>query len=121
MTGGQIPTMAFVAAILALWVLFPALRGARAHQLLGRWARSERFRIVERRRRIFDTGPFTWIWLGHAMVYWVVLEDAERRQRTAWVKCGTFFGGLLSSNVEVAWDDTNRMTGNGVTRRDRYV
>ena len=111
------PAMAF----LALAAVYAAGRLARARYMLARWARSEGFRVVERKRRVFNTGPFVWAWLGHAAVFWVVLEDCEHRRRSGWVKCGRYWGGLLSSNVEVAWQDRTNMAIAGAIGRDRFV
>jgi hypothetical protein len=111
------PAMAF----LALVVLYGVGPLARARYMLARWARSEGFRVLDTKRRVFNTGPFVWAWLGHAVVFWVVLEDREHRRRSGWVKCGRYWGGLLSNNVEVAWQDSSLMTMAGPIGRDRFV
>ena len=100
----------------AVGVLAIALRVLRSRLLLRRWATFEGLRILERKRQLLPMGPFAKELFGHAVVYRVVVADREGQRRSGWVRCGRFWGGLLSSDVEVAWEVRPTLTGDGARR-----
>jgi hypothetical protein len=85
---------------LMLWWHF-----SRSASLLDRWAERNGYRVLDREYRSFFKGPFFWTTSEGQTVYHVTVEDKEGRRRTGWVRCGGWFLGLLSDNVEVRWDD----------------
>jgi hypothetical protein len=76
----------------------------RSNSILQRWADQNGYRIVQRERRAFFRGPFFWTTGHNRVVFYVTVEDAHGQQRNAWVRCGGWFLGLLSNNVDVRWD-----------------
>lgn len=81
---------------------------SRAATLLGRWAASNGFRVLEQERLLFFRGPFFWTTGKGQEVYRVTVEDTEGRVRRGHVRCGGYFLGMLSDNVEVRWDEPRR-------------
>jgi hypothetical protein len=53
------------------------------------------------------TGPFSWWATSRGqVVYFVQVIDREGIQRSGWVRCGGFLGGVVGSRrAEVRWDD----------------
>lgn len=77
----------------------------RSGSLLQRWAEQNGYRLIDREYRTFLRGPFFLTTAKGQTVYYVTVEDCEGRRRKGWVRCGGWFLGLLSDNVEVLWDD----------------
>ena len=88
-----------IIAILAIWWHY-----SRASELLEEWARRHRYHILRQEYCYFFKGPFFWSSSKNQVVYYVTIEDRDGRQRTGWVRCGGFFFGLFSDNVEVSWE-----------------
>jgi hypothetical protein len=84
---------------LTLWWHF-----GRSSSLLHQWAEKNGFRIVRQEYRSFFKDPFFWTSSKGQTVYYVVVEDSAGTQRSGWVRCGGWWLGLLSDNVEVRWD-----------------
>jgi hypothetical protein len=77
---------------------------ARSNSLLHRWAAQNRYRIIRQESRILVKGPYTWSSSKGQAVYYVVVEDSGGNKRSGWVRCGSWWFGLLSEAVEVRWD-----------------
>jgi hypothetical protein len=77
----------------------------RSSSLLHQWAEQSGYRIVRREYRTFFKGPFFWTSTSGQTVYYVVVEDSGGDRRSGWVRCGSWWFGLLSDSVEVRWDD----------------
>ena len=88
-----------VLVILSLWWHF-----GRSSSLLHGWAAKNEFRIIRQEYRYFFKGPFFWTSTKGQAVYHVVIEDSAGGSRSGWVRCGGWWFGLLSDNVEVRWD-----------------
>ena len=93
-----------IAAVFGLWWL--AL--SRAKTILRKWASESGFQILScENRYLIGTGPFKW-WTNsrNQIIYHVRVRDREGRERSAWVRCGSYLGGVVFSNqVEVRWDE----------------
>jgi hypothetical protein len=87
-----------VAVVAVMW------HYSRGSSLLEQWASRHGYRIVRREYRNFFKGPFFWTSSKDQVVYYVTVEDEQGRIRNGWVRCGGYFFGLLSDNVEVQWD-----------------
>ena len=48
--------------------------------------------------------PAAW-WPSQRMIYYVTVRDSAGRTRHAWVRCGGYFLGMLSDNMDVRWED----------------
>jgi hypothetical protein len=77
----------------------------RSSSLLHQWAAQNGYRIIRQEYRNFFKGPFFWTSTKGQTVYYVVIEDSGGNRRSGWVRCGGWWLGLLSDNVEVRWDD----------------
>jgi hypothetical protein len=77
----------------------------RGRALLNRWAEENGFEILYSRRPILNAGPFTWHTSRWQVVYSVRVRDRQGKDRSGWVKLGSFWGGLFSSQTEEWWKD----------------
>ena len=99
-----IQSVFFVALVVVLVVFAIWWRIGRSNSLLQKWAAQNRYRIIRQERRFFK-GPYFWTSTKGQTVYRVVLEDPDGNKRSGWVRCGSWWFGLLSDKVEVRWDD----------------
>jgi hypothetical protein len=83
-------------------VLYMQIR--RAQTLLRGWAEEHGYEILEAEQRIFRKGPYVWSARGQ-VVYRVWVRDGEGAERLGWVRCGSWFAGVLSDRVESRWDE----------------
>ena len=79
----------------------------RAGILLDRWAAENGYRILHRELRRFRRGPFFFTTSKGQEVYRVTVEDLHGGVHTGYVRCGSWVLGMLSSNVEVRWDEAS--------------
>jgi hypothetical protein len=94
-----LPVGFVILAVFVIWWHY-----SRSSSLLEQWARRHGYRILSQEYCYFFKGPFFWTSSKDQVVYYVTVEDEEGRQRKGWVRCGGYFLGLLSDNVEVRWD-----------------
>lgn len=99
-TGGAL----FVGAFAVLAVLAIVLHFGRSGSLLQQWAMKNDYQIIRQEYRSFFKGPFFWTSTRGQTVYYVVVEDSDGNRRSGWVRCGGWWLGLLSDNVEVRWE-----------------
>lgn len=76
----------------------------RGSDLLELWANANNVRILQKEYCWFLKGPFFWSSSRNQSVYRITVEDSEGQIRTGWAKCGGWFMGLWTSQVEVRWD-----------------
>jgi hypothetical protein len=77
----------------------------RSRFILEQWAEQNGFTIVSTERRLFRRGPFLFKTGDNQEVYYVRITNHEGRQKTGYVRCGSFWLGVLSDKAEVRWDD----------------
>jgi hypothetical protein len=77
----------------------------RSAALLERWAEENGLTIVDRRLWRLFRGPFPWTTAKGQSVYRVTVVDSSNRERSGWVRCGSFAFGLVSDKVRVRWDE----------------
>jgi hypothetical protein len=77
---------------------------SRSRSVLERWAEQHSFEIVHSEYRFFFQGPFFWTTFRGRTVYRVKVRDGSGELHSGWVRCGSFFLGLLSDKAEVRWD-----------------
>jgi hypothetical protein len=87
-----------VVLMLAFW------QYGRARTLLQEWMREHGYTILEAERRDLRRGPFFWTTARGQIVYHVVVRDHSGNGRSAWVRCGGWWLGMLSDRVEVVWE-----------------
>jgi hypothetical protein len=95
----------FIALIVVLVALPMGWHYGRSNSLLREWAAQNRYRIIRQEFRNFVRGPFCWTSTKGQTVHYVVVEDSDGNKRSGWVRCGSWWFGLLSDKVRVRWDD----------------
>ena len=90
---------AVVVVVMTVWSF------SRGRTLLNRWAEVHGFEILHSECRTLCAGPFTWTSSRNQMVYFVRVRDHEGRERSGWVRCGSFWSGIASEKTEVRWKD----------------
>ena len=97
---------AFAIALIfiSLVIGWNALHLRRALTILKRWAAANGFELLEYKRP-FYSGGFSVFTTGRGqIVYCVKVRDASGDEHAGWVRCGSFFGGVLfSDEAEVKW------------------
>ncbi|MDB6027510.1 MAG: hypothetical protein JWM68_3733 [Verrucomicrobiales bacterium] len=84
---------------------------AKAKSIIQKWAAEQGYVILEFESP-FHTGGFSfWTTSRGQVVYSVTVRDGAGCERKAWVRCGSFVGGVLSSDqIEVKWQDQPKAT-----------
>lgn len=77
----------------------------RSLDLLHLWVRENNLTLVRSERRMMDLGPFTGRTGRGQEIFYVTVKDETDNERNPYVRCGSFWFGLLSENVDVEWDD----------------
>jgi hypothetical protein len=96
----------FMAALVIFAVIFTLVwRYGRSGSLLSEWAAQNGYRIIHEEYRYLRKGPFFWTTSKGQTVYYVVVLDSAGNKRRGWVRCGSWWFGLLSDKVEVRWDE----------------
>jgi len=68
-----------------------------------KWAKSNEWDVVECQfARKYENGPF--IFAGRsALIFYVTLEDSERKRRACWLNYGAPFLASVKRNPDVLW------------------
>ncbi len=77
----------------------------RARNILEQWATRNGHHLIEAKYAFFFRGPFSWTTSQYQAVYRVLTQDATGHQRSGWVRCGSWWVGMLSDEAQVRWDD----------------
>src|SRR6476620_10535882 len=76
---------------------------SRSKAILRTWAKENGFELLSfDKRYMFGTGPFAW-WTNsrNQIVFRVRVRDQTGRERSGWVRCGSYWGGVwFSTNAE---------------------
>jgi hypothetical protein len=78
---------------------------SRSRSLLQQWASGNGYVILHREYRNVVKGPFFWTSSKGQTVYYVKIRDREGNVRTGWVRCGSWWLGLMSDKTEVRWEN----------------
>src|SRR5436190_20197489 len=95
----------FLALVAVLVVLVMGWHARRSNALLHLWAEQNQYRILRQQCRRLFKGPYSWTSSKGQAVYYVVVEDSDGHKRSGWVRCGSWWAGLLSDHVEARWED----------------
>lgn len=90
----------FALTALVIWLNIFSYR--KAKRLIREWAAEKGYAIVDMELRFIRRGPFLWTSGNAQIVYYVVLSSGSEK-RSAFIRCGSFFTGLLSDNIDVEW------------------
>jgi hypothetical protein len=93
-----------VLGVLAVLCVYVWWWYARSDSLLRRWAEENGFQILDYKLRLLSTGPFSWTSINGQTVYQVHVRDVEGRERSGWLRCGSFWSGVLDDRSDVRWD-----------------
>jgi hypothetical protein len=77
---------------------------SRSQSLMVRWAAQHGYQILHYEYRTFRRGPFFWTTSRGQTVYYVEVLDGQGERHKGWLRCGGWFVGLLSNQVEVRWE-----------------
>lgn len=80
----------------------------RSRILLEQWAHRNEYSIVKSERRSIVTGPFVWTSSRNQTIYFVTITDKTGKRRNVWVRCGGYYLGALSDEVDVRWTDEQK-------------
>jgi hypothetical protein len=81
---------------------------SRSKSILRHWAEDSGFEIMDSRLQPLSNGAFDWISSNGQTIYHVRIRDREGRERSGWVRCGSFWSGVLSDKTEVKWESESR-------------
>ena len=95
----------FIALVVVIGIVYIAWHFSRSRSLLEQWAGRNGFELIETEHRSLARGPFFWTTAKGQTVYRVTVRTPEGTVRRGWVRCGGFFLGLLSDQVDVRWDE----------------
>jgi hypothetical protein len=115
----NLQSLAFIALVLLLVAAGFAWHFGRSRSLLQRWADDNGFRIVRSEYRHLLRGPFFWTTSKGQTVYRVTVEGKAGDVRSGWVRCGGWWFGLMSDQVEARWDETPPKADTAM--RDRWL
>jgi hypothetical protein len=76
----------------------------RAQSVLEHWAGENGYDILSKERRWFG-GPFWWRKTNDQVVFYVTVRTSEGQIRRGWIRCGSWFLGILSNRADVEWDE----------------
>jgi len=102
-----------VLGILALLLFVGLIVGSivwtsrRSQAIVQRWAEQNGYQINTCEQRMFRRGPFLWRTGRGQTVHHVTVIESSGQMRSGYVRCGSFWGGLLSDKAEVRWDETS--------------
>ena len=99
-----LPIIGLGVLVLAVVLAAFAWERLRSAQILEKWAEANGYTILSSEYRSFLTGPFWWNTSKGQTVYRVTILDSSGQTRTGWVKCGSFWFGLVTDDVRVVWD-----------------
>src|ERR1700722_5998834 len=75
--------------------------------ILQKWADENGLQIMQKEQHYLSlTGAFKW-WTNsrNQIVYSLKVRDREGHERSGWVRCGSYLGGVFfSDKIEVRWD-----------------
>jgi hypothetical protein len=106
---GIVRALLIALVAIAVFIGWFWLHISRAKAVLRAWAAGGGFQILDfRKSYMVGTGPFKW-WTNSRgqIVYHVRVRDGGGRDRSGWVRCGSYLGGVLfSQEAEVRWEET---------------
>jgi hypothetical protein len=90
--------------LIAVFIAVDCCRISRSRSILQKWAAWNGLQILSY-KRAFWTGVFNPFTTARSqVVFWVRVRDGAGHDRSGWVRCGSFWGGLARSQAEVKWE-----------------
>jgi hypothetical protein len=100
-----------VLAILLAGICAMGWHYGRAQTLLDRWAVRCGVKLVAAEYRWIARGPFWWRASRGQAVFRVEVIDGFGQYHRGWVRCGSWYLGLLSDTADAVWDVPKAPTG----------
>ena len=73
--------------------------------ILEHWAKSSGFELLSQESCWFFKGPFFFTATRGQDVFRFTIRDTQGRTRSGYAKCGGFWLGTLTDQIDVRWDD----------------
>jgi hypothetical protein len=86
---------------LALWFTRWQLR--RGREMLESWCRRSRLDLTSCGHRLLFRGPYFWASKGQ-VIFRFSARDTVGRIRSGYARCGGFWLGIFTEQVDVSWD-----------------
>ena len=81
-------------------------RNPRSQSMIEQWAANNGYRVSSIESRLVLRGPFFFTTSRNQTVHYVTFTAADGRAQPAWVRCGSWLGGItFSDRVDVRWAD----------------
>jgi hypothetical protein len=93
------------AVLVGILLLTHARELSMGNSMLEHWAQREGLRLLRREECWFFRGPFFWSTSDGQRVYRVTVQDPEGRVGNGYVRCGGYWRGLFTDQVEARWDN----------------
>ena len=100
--------LVFFLVLIPIAILSIVWTFSRSAKMLEEWARANGFRLLEKEYRWFTKGPFFWRSGKNQTVYRITVQDSQGQVHRGWARCGGWFMGLWSNQVDVRWDEQPR-------------
>ncbi|HEX8911507.1 MAG TPA: hypothetical protein VF796_04035 [Humisphaera sp.] len=99
---GFVPVFVVIALLVGLVSI--AWNSGAGERMLDRWAAANGYTLLSAEHRWLAQGPFWWRTSKNQSVYRISVRDAAGEVRTGWARCGGWFLGMMSDQVDVEWD-----------------
>ncbi|MFC1716607.1 hypothetical protein ACFL6S_23265 [Candidatus Poribacteria bacterium] len=96
--------LAILSAIIIVVIVFTWVL-SKARQILESWAAGNDYQIISSETRWLRRGPFLWTTSKNQVVYYVTVRTNDGTVRQGWVRCGSWWAGVLKDKAEVRWDE----------------
>lgn len=93
-----------VLAIAVIAFLSLTWQSGRSRSIAEQWAEENGFTLMSSESRWLRRGSFFWTTSRGQTVYYITVRNAEGRQRSGYLRCGSFWDGLLSHKAAVPRD-----------------
>lgn len=95
----------FVLLIIAILGIAMAITGiGNAEGLVEQWAATNGYQLLECEQRWLRSGPFFFTKSKSQRVFRIVVSDQEGNVLRGYAKCGGWFLGMWSEQIQVRWD-----------------
>ena len=95
-------TLVFVVIVIVIAMLM--LIFSRSRRILESWAEENDYQILSSEIRWLRRGPFFWTTSNGQVVYYVTARTSDGTVRKGWVRCGTWWLGVLRDKAEARWE-----------------
>ena|ERR1035441_7407891 len=103
-TGNIYAIVGIGALLVAFFVAWDWYRISRSRAILREWAAWNGLEVLAFKRTFLFGGfsPFTTS--KRQVIFWVRVRDGGGLERSGWVRCGSYWGGVVRSQAEVKWE-----------------